>query len=618
MESLSWLFKLVDQVTGPAAKMAKSLKGFAGGIKHAAVGVKDAGKGLVEWGSKLNGALEVVGKVANGFIALGRSALDFGKYLVHASEFKKSTFAGLDALEGSARMAEAARKTLELMAKNSGQDVGALVGKFKELRLQGFATQDAFDAIAASLSVAAANGDKAGDATLDLLKSVKGNDKGLFDKSALDGITKIGVPVDHFKKQLAKLKGVTVDEIEGMVKAGKVTADEGVAAILQTIGDRFDKGQGLGSLAKQLSGDSVTGQLQVFQNTLLAIFGDTKITEPLVRALKAINALFDENTATGKKLREFLQRTFEKLGTIIDSIASSDLASVFDGALGFFDAIDTVISHVWPYLEAMGGPLWEGLKSAVKPLIGMWHKIFPDKGGGTDSRLVDVLKTLGTVLGWVLGIIIDLAAWVVMSTLAAGALAWVIIGAVCKAFGALIDGAVDVWNAVVDFVDGIVDAASSLWDSAISIASDFIDGLIQGISDGWDSVIKTVTGLADAVVGTIKKKLGIASPSKVMASFGAFTAIGFAQGVESKSDMAEGALGAMVTPASLGSGTAGAAASPSGASGAGSVSIGDIIVNVPEGTKEPQAFGRAVGDEVRARVLALFEELGLQIGSVAA
>ncbi len=616
METLSWMFKLVDQISGPAGKMVKSLKGFGSGLKDVGKGLKETGGQVLEWMKGFDAVLGVAEKVGKGLVELGKKAIDFGAYVVHAAEFKKQTFAGLDALEGSARMAEAARKTLETMANNAGKDVAGLVDKFKELRVEGFASQDAMDAIAASLSVGAANGEKAGDATLDLIKSVKTNSKGIFDASALGSVTKIGVPVDRFKQSLAKLKGVTVEEIDGMVAAGKVTADEGVAAILDTIHDRFDKGQGLGALAKELGGGSVTGQLQVLQNNLQKLFGDAAITGPLVNALKNLNSLFDESSETGKKLRDFLTRMFEKVGDLVTAISDpAAIGGVIEGVVDFFDAIDTVLTHVWPYLRAMGGPLWEGIKSAVKPLIGIFNKIFPEKGGGADSNFIAMFKSLGTVLGWVLGIIIDLIAWFVAMTAATTALAWTIVAGVVHGLGMLIDKAVEAWDAIVDFIDGIVDAAGDLWDSAVSIAGDFIDGLIQGIKDGWASVVKTVSGLADAVVGTIKGKLGIASPSKVMAGLGAFTAIGFAQGVESEGDMAEGALGALVTPSTL-VGVGGGKAAPS--AGPSSVSIGDVIVNVPAGTTDAQAFGRVAGDEVRARMLALFEELGLEVGPIAA
>ena len=35
METLSWMFKLVDQVSGPAGKMLKGIKGFGGQLKDA-------------------------------------------------------------------------------------------------------------------------------------------------------------------------------------------------------------------------------------------------------------------------------------------------------------------------------------------------------------------------------------------------------------------------------------------------------------------------------------------------------------------------------------------------------------------------------------------------------
>jgi len=112
----------------------------------------------------------------------------------------------------------------------------------------------------------------------------------------------------------------------------------------------------------------------------------------------------------------------------------------------------------------------------------------------------------------------------------------------------------------------------------------------------------------------VKKKLGIASPSKVMAAFGAFTAIGFAQGVEQKTPEAEAAMGSLVMPPSL-VGPAANAGQGSAATAGGRISIGDIVVHVPANTNDPQAFGRAVGDGVREKLVSLLEELGVQQGA---
>ncbi|MGZ3454447.1 MAG: phage tail protein [Polyangiales bacterium] len=606
------MFKLVDQISGPAGKMAKGLNGFGSELKHVGAETKSVGEQVKDWAAGLASAAQIVEKVGKAIVEIGKKALEFGDYVGKATQFKKVTQEGLLALEGSKKVAEITRITLEKMADNAGADTEALVGKFKELRLSGFAAQQSFDAIAASLSVAAVNGDEAGKATLDLLKSVKGNDKGLFDKSAFDAVTKAGIPIDRFKKSLAALKGVTVDQIEDLIKTGQVSADEGISAVLNTIHDRFDKGEGLGALAKKLTGGSVDGQVQVLKNSLQRLFGDSALAGPLVNALKNVNKLLSDSSETGKKLRDFLARMSEKLGDLIESVSDpGSLGAALGAIIDFVDEIDTVLSYVMPYLEAFGGSLWEGIKSAVKPLIGIWQKIFPEKGGGADSRYIAMFKTLGTVLGVVLGVIIDLVAWAVGASVAFATFASIVVAAVVHGLSMLVDGAVEAWDAITDFVEGVTDAAGDLFDDAVSIGSDFIDGLIEGIENGWDTVVETVSGLGDAIVGAVEKKLGIASPSKVMKGLGAFTAIGFAQGVESKTDLADSSLGELVSPPSLVGAGSGKSAGSGGAPS--TVSIGDIVVHVPAGTSDPQGFGRAAGNEIRAQVLALIEELGLEI-----
>jgi hypothetical protein len=71
-----------------------------------------------------------------------------------------------------------------------------------------------------------------------------------------------------------------------------------------------------------------------------------------------------------------------------------------------------------------------------------------------------------------------------------------------------------------------------------------------------------------------------------------------------------GALaGGAITGASIGS-----LAAANGGGGGPSISLGDIHVHVPEGTTDPQAFGRAVGAEIRTEIFAALEDLGFETG----
>jgi len=608
VETLTWMFKLVDRMSGPAEAMGKGLVGLSGRLKVAGKGVAEFTGKVIDWTGKIGLAGHALRAVAEAAMRLGEGGLGLGKSIVEAEQFHRVTTAGLTAIEKSARVVAGAELALETMADNAGADIRPLVEQFKELRLAGFGTQDALDAIAASLSVAAVHGDKAGDAVYDLIKSIKANKQGLLDAGALESVTKAGIPTAHYKEALAKLKGVTVDQVESLVKGGQVSVDEGLAALLGTIHEKLDKEDGLGNAAKTLVGDSVAGQLQKFQNIFRRLFSEAGLSGPLVRALKALNELLGENSVTGKKLREIFAWLFGTVADLFEALAKGDtLEGVFGAVFAFFDAIGRVWTTIEPYLSELGGPLWEGIKEAVKPLVGLFARLFPAKGGPADPRLLAAFRDLGKVLGWLLGIAVDLG----LLAIAVFGLLVTSLAVVIRAFHLFGQSIADAWDSFTSFFEDLWDGAVDLYDGAVEIAEGFIDGLIEGIENGWDTVVDTVMSLGDAVVGTVKKKLGIHSPSKVMASFGAFTAIGFAQGIESEAHQADTAMGNLVMPPSL-VGSSGASGKAAAAGAMGPVTIGDIVVNVPADTTDPQAFGKAVGDGVREKLVSLLEELGLE------
>ncbi|MDA7028453.1 tail tape measure protein [Bacillus sp. CLL-7-23] len=66
---------------------------------------------------------------------------------------------------------------------------------------------------------------------------------------------------------------------------------------------------------------------------------------------------------------------------------------------------------------------------------------------------------------------------------------------------------VSIWNSVMSFFKGI---------NLGSIGSNIMQGLIDGVTGMWKAVTRTFSRLTDAIPSTIKKVLGIHSPSRVM------------------------------------------------------------------------------------------------------
>ena len=87
-------------------------------------------------------------------------------------------------------------------------------------------------------------------------------------------------------------------------------------------------------------------------------------------------------------------------------------------------------------------------------------------------------------------------------------------------------------NNITGFVSSIVSTLAALPEEVVSIGKNLVKGLWDGISDKVDWVLDKIAGMGKSIEKAIKKQLGIASPSKVFAEIGRFTAEGFGLGFE--------------------------------------------------------------------------------------
>ncbi|MEU3618845.1 phage tail tape measure protein [Streptomyces sp. NPDC006872] len=84
-------------------------------------------------------------------------------------------------------------------------------------------------------------------------------------------------------------------------------------------------------------------------------------------------------------------------------------------------------------------------------------------------------------------------------------------------------------------------AASNYYDAGIAAT----EGLIKGLQSKQSSLTTAITKMAESMVKTLKKKLGIKSPSRVFRAQGAFTGEGFALGVEDQQGAVQDAVNAL-------------------------------------------------------------------------
>lgn len=106
----------------------------------------------------------------------------------------------------------------------------------------------------------------------------------------------------------------------------------------------------------------------------------------------------------------------------------------------------------------------------------------------------------------------------------------------------------DALSALKDKVIGMFDGIKEKFQS---IGSYITDGLADGIRSGFSGAATAATGLANNVMNTVKDKLGIHSPSKVMDEIGVFTGTGFANGILKTVGQVQQSVNMMVEPVKM-------------------------------------------------------------------
>lgn len=121
---------------------------------------------------------------------------------------------------------------------------------------------------------------------------------------------------------------------------------------------------------------------------------------------------------------------------------------------------------------------------------------------------------------------------------------------VSKAASWVSDMAAKAASAASDFGSNLVNGLLSIPDKVVEIGGQIINGLVNGIKNGAQNVVNAIGDVIGGAVDFAKNILGIASPSKVFASFGDYTMIGFAKGVDRSArfavSAASGAMGGVV------------------------------------------------------------------------
>lgn len=171
----------------------------------------------------------------------------------------------------------------------------------------------------------------------------------------------------------------------------------------------------------------------------------------------------------------------------------------------------------------------------------------------------------------------------------------------------------DLVAALPQIIDAIVTGIGSLMGSILDVGRSIVEGIWQGITNAGSWLVGKITGWFDGVVGSVKRFLGINSPSRVFADqVGANMALGVGEGFADEMGVVERQLNRAMSglaPSVSGSVSVSGSAAGGGSSGVGadigaavSRALNGAIVYM-DGRKVGQLITRQQNNTIRANGL---------------
>lgn len=621
MQRLRWLMELLDRVSGPARRIVGSL----GSVSSA---LKAVGQNLANIKAGIDIFTGFAGSVLGAVKSVGSLAFEAGKFAIEVGSFKENSLIAFETLLGSKQQAKELFDWAVKFARSTPFETKDVVDISQRLLTAGFKFNPNEEGVSEISVISKAIGD---------LAALKGNDKQVMDrvtmalgqiksKGRLQGeelmqLAEAGVPTAKVYELLGERMGKTRAEVEKLQRAGKISSDEGIFAVVGALKETTSGGK-LGTLMDKQS-KTITGLLSTVKSAGFDLLVDIDTTAGFKQAKGFFGNLakaLDPERAGGKAIKARLEKFFDDLlGFGFGSLSGE----------GGEEAISDFILKLIDLVDAGWSVIKRIFTSATESI--MTH--FRELGGGDASKGFEVflenVKEKAFALGGVIEKLVghlDKLFYIFENISDPLKLA----GDASKALGDLVLSPIlgdkpvapNPKTLVPPSAEETAKLAKALqtfdWKSlGFNAGADISRGMASGITSGSSSVSDAVEELAGTASGTLADTLEIESPSKVFRHLGLMSAAGMAQGLELGSSEVFRAANDNLAGASI----SGAGAGLRGAGGGRTVNAGGVTVNITiEGGEaaEKKDLARRVKDAALEAVAEAFERLGLEMGVEAA
>lgn len=207
-------------------------------------------------------------------------------------------------------------------------------------------------------------------------------------------------------------------------------------------------------------------------------------------------------------------------------------------------------------------PLWTTIQKAMQPVIAaigqLVRTMLPPLIQAFQAILPPVIKTLSVVIAAlvpVIKIVIEIVAKMIVIVVSVATTIASVVGTVIT-FAAKLGGAIAKWIGGIitwfaKLASKILTALGNAGSWLLDIGKRIVDGLLQGLKNAWDNVTSWLGKVAGGLIDTVKKVLGISSPSRAFAGIGKNIGEGLEQGLRATAGMVGSAARDLAATASV-------------------------------------------------------------------
>ncbi len=545
-----------------------SWKGLKMGAGAASEGAAKLAAGMAAVASVAVASAALVGVAAVGLVAAGAS------YALDTLRFKQNTEFAWKYTQGSqanaaGTMALAAQlagelgtSTKEVAAQMQaifksgakGTEARGMIKVLADMKALG-AQQDPAALSAAMMAMA-----KGGALSADVFKPLTELGDGATAKVYESLATKLNIKAkdDDARQQL----------VDAALAGGALKGQKGIQAYQDAVKNVTGQGA-VGGLGKLFNDTTIDGSIEKIKgkfDELMTKLNTGETGKVIVNALQKIAGALDSSTPGGAKLLA----TFDKMAALGGRLfAKLDFGKMVEGFEMIVGAVDAALGP----LSAFADGFSDGFSEAIGPLGQLFGILTEGESSGANfaSVLQDVGKAIGTVVGY----------------------------------------AATATGVVALLVATLVGAATAVMGAGVAIGAAIIDGMSNGIDSAKAKLVERLNALAALLPASVRKLLGIQSPSKVFTEIGRYTMQGFVAGIDDEEDNVRDRTVSALSPkmAAVGANIGGGAAGGRGAM--------TVTMNIDaSGATDPAAVRQAAEEGATAGTMRLFELLGLEAGAV--